>query len=535
VTNLISGYSGRDFADIDDDATRASIANALTPLSALPHDSWPDPISLRDELLPVQAFNSDLLPSQLRDWVMDTAERMNCPPDLVAIPAMISTGALIGRKIGIRPQRHTDWVEVSNLWGCVVAPPGSLKSPAAAEALGPIRRLEAKAAAENEAAHSEYKAREELYKLEKEVAQQSARSSLKGDKGVVNCRDAALSALKSAVEPCLPPMKRFMTSDSTAEKLGEICKDNPNGILVHRDEILTLFSDLDRPDKAPARGFYLTGWSGQDSYTFDRIARGTIRIPAVNISLCGTTQPNKLAAYIRESLRSFDDGMVQRLQLLAWPDFTDPFKEVDRHPNTDARQKAQACFDDLANLDVREIGATWEETSGPFGVPFLRFADDAQDLFSDWRAQLEHRLRGDELSSFQIAHLAKFRGLIPRLALVCHLANNAFGPVSKNAVLQAIRWSDYLESHAGRAYASLSLDNADAARSIWRRIRKGDLSGPFTARDIQRKGWSGLSDKTRVAAGLEALHDADWIEMSEVETGGRPSIVCQVNPKALRA
>lgn len=526
-------YTGRDFADLDDAAAKACIANARPYSVEAASLDWPDPISLRDELLPVQAFSADLLPSQLRAWVMDIAERMNCPADLVGIPAMVAAGALIGRKVGIRPQSRTDWLEVGNLWGCVVAPPGSLKSPAAAEALGPIKRLEAKAAEANEAALKDFKANETLHKIEKAKVEKRASDSL-GAKGGANGREAALQMLQGLMEPELPPMKRHMTSDGTAEKLGEICRDNPNGVMVHRDELLSLFSELDRAEKASARGFYLSGWGGQDSYTFDRITRGTIRIPAVNISLYGTTQPNRLAAFIRESIRRFDDGMVQRLQLLAWPDFNGRFREVDRYPNSDARRAAQECYTELADMDVREIGAVWEEATEPYGVPYLRFAEDAQEVFSDWRTILEHRVRDDELPNSLKAHLSKYRGLIPRLALVCHLANNDFGPVSLRAVMQAIEWAKYLESHAQRAYASLAVDNAEAARAIWRRVSKEDLPIPFTARDIQRKCWSGLTDKDRIAAGLAALQDADWIQSETVETGGRPSIIHWPNPKVVK-
>lgn len=497
-------------------------------------DPWPEPLPFGDDLPPVLAFPPGLLPRQLRGWAMDIAERMNCPADLVAIPAMVSAGALIGRKVGIRPQRRTDWLEVANVWGCVVAPPGSLKSPAAAEALGPIRRLEAKAAAANEAAMADHKAREALYKLEKEAAEKSARKALQGESGAA-ARDGALSMLLGVAEPTAPAIKRHLTSDGTAEKLGEICADNPDGIMVHRDELLSLFADLDRPEKATARGFYLTGWGGQDGYTFDRIMRGTIRIQAVNISLCGTTQPNRIAGYMRESLRSFDDGMVQRLQLLAWPDFGGTFKEVDRYPDTEARQAAQDCFADLAELNVRELGATWEEATGPHGVPFLRFAEDAQEVFAEWRGALEQRLRAEEMPAAMTAHLSKYRGLIPRLALICHIANNDFGPVSQEATWQALGWAEYLESHAVRAYASLSLDNAEAARAIWRRITKGDLPQPFTAREVQQKGWSGLTDAERIGAGLRALQEANRLRAVKVETGGRPSVTYHVNPKAMRA
>lgn len=492
-------------------------------------DPWPEPSPLGDDLPPVQAFEPALLPRQLRAWVMDIAERMNCPADLVAIPAMVSAGALIGRKVGIRPQRKTDWLEVANLWGCVVAPPGSLKSPAAREALGPIKRLEAKAAADNEAALADHKALEALFKLEKDATGTKARKALEGAGG----RDAALVKLQGLIEPTPPPMKRYHTTDATAEKLGELCRDNPNGLLVERDELLSLFADLDRPEKTLARGFYLTGWGGLDGFTFDRIARGTVRVPAVNISLCGTTQPTRLAGYMRESLRSFDDGMVQRLQLLAWPDFTAPFREVDRYPDSDARTAAQACFADLADLDTQELGAVCEQGTGPLGVPFLRFAEDAQEVFTDWRDRLEQRLRTGQLHSAMTAHLAKYRGLIPRLALICHIGNRHEGPVTLEATRQALAWADYLETHASRAYASLSLDNTEAARAIWRRVKKGDLPQPFTARDIQQKGWSGLTDTARIAAGLGALCDADWLRADRVETGGKPKTLYRVNPKAL--
>lgn len=490
---------------------------------------WPDPVPLNDELLPVLPFAPDLLPSQLAPWVQDIAERMNCPLDLVAIPAMVAAASLVGRRIGIRPQEKTDWLEVGNLWGAVIAPPGHLKSPAAAEALKPLRRLEAKAAAANAEQLEAFKAGEALHKLLAKDAESSAKKAHKN-----GGKEAALAAL-AAVEAPEPPLeRRYFTNDATAEKLGEICAANPFGVMVHRDELLTLFTELDQSEKSTARGFFMAGWGGQDGYTFDRIMRGTVRVPAVNLSLFGTTQPKRLAGFIRDSLRRYDDGMVQRLQLLAWPDFERDFREVDRHPNSDAKHAAFACYDDLAALNVWEVGAQCDEYDGPDAVPFLRFAPDAREAFAHWREGLELKARGDDLPSALANHVSKYRGLIPRLALVCHLASNGLGPVSISATRQALRWADYLESHAKRVYASTSLDGAEAARAIWRHIQRGDLADGFTARDIRRKGWAGLTDKARIDAGLESLVDADWLRAERAETGGRPSLPYAINPKALR-
>jgi hypothetical protein len=492
-------------------------------------DDWPEPSPLGDELRPVPPCRPDMLPSTLRPWLADIAERMNVPLDMVAIPALVAAGGLIGRRVGIRPQQRTDWQEAGNLWGCVVAPPGAKKSPAASEALGPLKALEGEAAERNAAALADFELAKRVHKLANEAAEKAARTAIRNN-------GDAMAALRAAPAPDAPIERRYLTSDATAEKLGEICAANPQGVTVHRDELLSLFADLDREERASARGFFLSGWNGSESYTFDRIARGTIRIPAVNISLFGTTQPDRIARYMADSLHRFNDGMVQRLQLLAWPDFAGAYVECDRAALSAARQAAWRFYSELARLDTQELRADWDETAGPGHFPFLRFTPDAQVLFSGWMEGLERQLRGGELEPALMAHLAKYRGLVPRLALLCHIANDAIGPVRSDALHMAIQWADYLESHARRAYGALSLDSVSAARSIWRRIMRGDLPQPFTARDIRRKGWSGLAKQERVEGGLKALCEADWLAGNAAESGpagGRPSVLYRPNPKAL--
>jgi hypothetical protein len=99
--------------------------------------TWQEPKPLPNSLLPVKAFDLDLLPATIAPWVADIAERMQCPLDFVAVPALVALGAVIGRRVGVRPQRRTDWIEVPNLWACIVGRPGMLKSPAMNEALKP--------------------------------------------------------------------------------------------------------------------------------------------------------------------------------------------------------------------------------------------------------------------------------------------------------------------------------------------------------------------------------------------------------------
>ncbi len=133
------------------------------------NEQWPHPKPLPAGLAPVEPFSSEFLPDALAPWVEDIANRLQCPTDYVAVTALTALGPVIGRRIGIKPQGKTDWIEIPNLWGTFIGRPGMLKSPAMGEALKPIHRLEAEAAKENEIAQQAYAVGLDAYKLRRQV------------------------------------------------------------------------------------------------------------------------------------------------------------------------------------------------------------------------------------------------------------------------------------------------------------------------------------------------------------------------------
>jgi putative DNA primase/helicase len=90
----------------------------------------------------------------------------------------------------------------------------------------------------------------------------------------------------------------------------------------------------------------------------------------------------------------------------------------------------------------------------------------------------------------------------------------------------------YLETHARRAYGCVTAVAADTAKAILAKIRTGALGKEFGSRDVWRPGWSQLSDREVVDAGLQMLVDYDWLDVEKVTTGGRPQTVYKFNPKA---
>jgi hypothetical protein len=492
-------------------------------------DQGPEP--LPDELLPVAPFDFALMPESLRPWAEDICDRMQCPPDFVAAGIMAALAGVIGRKVAIRPQARTDWTVICNLWSLIVGRPGVLKSPALEQALVPINRLAAIAADKHQEAEEAYQAEAMAVKLKKEAAEKQARKVLEKNP------DADLSGLFAVSEVAVPQLKRYKTNDTTPPSLGELLRQNSNGLLVFRDEIVSLLKSLDREGQEEGRGFYLTAWNGDSSYTFDRIGRGlNLHIPAVCLSVLGGTQPGRLSEYIRHAVKggAADDGLIQRFGLLVWPDTNGKWKDVDRWPDTDAKNQAFKVFDYLDKLNPLEIGAIQDtdQQGEPEGPPYLRFDAPALELFQEWRTRLEQRLRG-ELHPALESHFAKYRKLVPALALIIHLADYGTGPVSETACLKALAWSEYLETHAQRAYGSVSQPEISVAKALLRRIKKGDLPKSFSSRDVWRPGWAKLSDKDQVKDALRMLEDYNWIFREKIDaTGGRPKTVYHLNERA---
>jgi len=490
---------------------------------------WPEPKPLPSGEIPVDAFDYEFLPVSLQEWVKDISNRLQCPPDYVAVAAIIALGALIGRRLGIRPQEKTDWLEIPNLWGMIIGRPGLMKSPAMEQALKPLHHLEIEAREKNEKARQEYAMQSQAFKLKKEAKAALARKTLTDN-------PAAKVDLEFGDEPKEPAAIRYVTNDSSYEALGELLIGNPTGILVERDEVISLLKFLDAEENAGARSFYLTGWSGQSVYTFNRIGRGHRAIEAVCIGIVGNTQPAKISEFIRRTNAdgTGGDGLMQRFGLMVWPDSPPTWRNVDEYPDADAREAAWKVFERASKIDLNEalkIGAT----QGKYDpLPYLRFDPNGLIEFNEWRAQHEASKRSGELSAALEGHVAKYNKLVPALALINHVADEyEMGAVSQQSVLRALAFTKYLESHARRVYGAGILAEVAAAKAILRRIKGGDLANGFSGREIQRKNWSHLTENHHIAAGLDLLVDHNYLAVQERSTGqkgGRPSAAYLINP-----
>jgi putative DNA primase/helicase len=334
--------------------------------------------------------------------------------------------------------------------------------------------------------------------------------------------------------PSEPTARRFIVNDATVEKLGELMQQNPWGTLSYRDELYGLLTGLDKQGQEGARAFMLQSYDGNQGYTFDRIGRGTVHIPRVCLAMIGGIQPGRIQEYVRGAVAGggADDGLLQRFGLAVWPDVAGEFVHVDQWPDTPAKQTAWAVFERLSEL----------QPASDTEPVIWRFSEAAQALFVEWLVPFEIELRGDDLHPAMVSHLAKYRKLVPALALVFALIDtpDSGGVIHEAELLRALAMSEYLRTHAKRLYAAAETPETGCAATLLTKIKAGKLADTdgvmldsFTPRTVALKSWAGLATPEAVRKAADVLTDYDYLRREVVQAGaagGRPSERYAINP-----
>jgi hypothetical protein len=194
--------------------------------------------------------------------------------------------------------------------------------------------------------------------------------------------------------------------------------------------------------------------------------------------LWGTLQDRLTSELRRRGISTLEGGNAFLPEFLA--DFTRRFAR----PPADATRAWRPVPLDLAGaararavevfqrLNALDPAAVAAEELTPEAVPFLRFEAAAQEVFDAWRAALEHRRRAEE----------------------------------------------------------------DHPVLLSTRLSRGRLASPFTAREVYRQEWTGLTEPRVVQGALECLEALGWIrpEALRATDGGRPTVRFHLNPR-LRA
>ena len=455
----------------------------------------------------------NMIPSSCRDWILDIADRAQIHATFSATALISYISMIIARRINIYPKKFdTEWRVIPNIWGGIVGPPGIGKTPAINPILEPIKKY-------NKELRKQYE--RELTEYQRDLAE------WKQDK---------------TGEPPKEPVQRMLyATDPTEAALQKALANNPQGLGVFRDELSGLIDSFSKKGNEGTRQFYLEGWNGNGDISSLRISRDNVNIDEFCLTLFGGIQPSVLNNYVKKSAKnSYDDGFIQRFQLLVQSVPPQDYKLVDREPNWEAKARFENAFNRLLDLPM---------TGDPVAV---RFSDEAQPVFFEWLEQLERRLRSGQLNNIMASHLSKYRSLLPSIALVIEaLDNDEFSretivqqdllpSVSLGSLEKALMWVEFLEIHAFKLLTdndTTVLPETELAIKILDKFKSDSLipipddpnhkgpkplraDGSNTLRDVRRKFSSNITKEVWGNA-IELLVQTGWLYIERQKTGGR--------------
>jgi Protein of unknown function (DUF3987) len=457
-----------------------------------------DPKPLEQHLKSVPDFPLQALDQSLQKYVSILARQKSIPVDFPGTILLALSGGVIGRSIQLRMRPAQKWMESANVWAMLVGRPSSKKSPTLRELcnciIGPLE----------DRAQREYKSEYAAYKSEAKTDTKN-----KSEEG--------------------PLLRRYLTDDCTTAKLRELFAQNPNGIILRSDEFKGQLDKFDKVGNEGDRSFMLQCWPGLHYYNEDRIARGSsLKIP-LTLTWVGCIPPTGLSHYLSQATSEGvgSDGLMQRLQMVCYPEFNQPFELCN-----------EAIAEDLEQI-VKQLFLKLDEQTR-LGHRIVNFSLEAQAEFDSWLVKNENSCRRGEFLSYWESHIGKLPKLIGSLCIILHclkevLEERQSQEISLQTFFSALQLTEYYTLHAQRCYESVESMELAAARKILDLIQQGKLTTRFKAADIHGRNLGGLRNSPLVKNALLLLQEFGWAVMDRRGVGnGRPKEDWIIHPNILK-
>lgn len=445
---------------------------------------------------------ADVLPRAVAEPLEQRAAAFPCDPMFFLLPLLCTVSGIVGRRLEVQVKRG--WTEPLVLWGANVAPPGSMKSPAAKVISRPLYRIQGQL----------------RRKLEADLAAWE-RARKHEEAGHADQEDHMLQWLAENPQPTL---RRIVVTDATMERISQyFTAPATHGLVCFNDELAKWFDNLQRGG-TEARSDTHNWCEGYDAGTIDvgRVSRGDVFVADCPISLFGSIQPGKMIA-ARKAAAKRNNGDPDGDGLLGRFAYVLPWRKPWRYNNLEVDVSAL-----LLNLFREQIEGL---------VPPMRAAEDgdlmptrltfAPDALQQVVLPHLHALSDAGASSpgERAQWLDKARGRTLRLAGLLHVLElsvkepqpKVTTPISVETAERAVLLSTYLLAQYELAMAEFGAGPdalpADVAKLLAKGLewRREHGAKPVTMRQIQdwrlpagSKGMGTAQRRAWVAAAVAA-------------------------------
>lgn len=248
---------------------------------------------------------------------------------------------------------------------------------------------------------------------------------------------------KDEDKPDKPHLKQFYVSDTTPEGLYKVLAENPNGLLLYRDEIKGFFDDMGRYNKSGEESNYLSIWDGT-TVTINRKNDEPLYIKHPFLSMIGGTQPGLLKQMFSERL--LQSGFLQRI-LFCYPEAT-----FSHYSNKQLPQTCQVTWNDYCHKLMQIPQCT------------LTLDGGAAKLYETYYNELQDKMPSAD--EYVISMYNKLQISVLKWSVVAHFLGDDMdvAEVTENDMGYSVDCMEYFERNWMKVYDKLHQDKQKPTR-----------------------------------------------------------------------
>jgi hypothetical protein len=433
-------------------------ANVQKGKEAAVKDAGGTPLDILREY-PVPAFTEACVPPVI--WRLADAFHKASGFDRsgLVMAATVAAASVIDDRLRLAVRPASNWFESARLWAVLIGPPSAGKSPTLKAATDPIKELH----------------RDLLGKWTRDVPDPEAEGA--------------------------PPRPALFTSDATVEKLADLLKGNPRGMLMLTEEFASWIGGIDAyRDGAggKGRGEWLQLYDG-GPHQVDRIKRGSFFVPNWSCSVLAAGTPAGLRSHLRQLP---DDGLIHRFMPV-----------ILARAGEESGASASA---ELTGWSLR-LRSWFDATTREGGSRAHRISVNAQLPFEAERKAIRGAVDAlAEVSPALASHIGKHPGMLARVALTFHVADERQGDaIEADTMRQAVAFMRTVRQHAAALFLGILSQSPalDLARALARSLLATEPNPREVGRNefLQRcRAWRGASENDQRQA-VQLLVDARWL------------------------
>jgi hypothetical protein len=357
-------------------------------------------------------FPLDIFPLELHPYILELTQRLHIPRSFVGLFMLASGGAAIGS--AYMAEAHTQKTFPA-IWACAVGETSSGKTFCMDRLFEVFEEIDFDLSSGN---LDDYSSRKNAGQMANEEVDYDDYE----EKTIIFKKGTFPAFLQKAL------------------------KSNPKGVILWKEEIITLMAEFNKKNNEDFEPFLLEAWSARRPYKYDKVsARRALIIPRTFTTLVGTTQPAMVKKIFAQD-RDFT-GFTYRMLFALDTENKTLVPDIDFEPNLDAYERYDQMVKKLYyELSVKLYGIKAEDPK------IVKCSRAAVMLLDKWKRL--HKHKADNLKDDDAINRETYKG--------------AFGKLGEYAIRFALilRCMDEATMSYGNVTNITSIDEAVMARAL---------------------------------------------------------------------